>query len=56
MFSDFEENFGLTSHSILIIEQAILKVTEVDLKFELFNLLLAKTTLYFGIMKTREVF
>ena len=44
MYSDFEEKFGLVSHSVSILETAIEKIDDKEVKFELFNLLLAKTT------------
>jgi len=54
MYSDLEENFGLLSHAMDILEQGVKKVTNMDFKFELYNLMLAKVTQYFGIMKARE--
>ena len=44
MYSNFEERYGLISHSVQILERAIQEFTEPDLKFEILNLLLAKTT------------
>ena len=56
LFSDFEEKYGLISHSVSILEKGIENMDDKEVKFELFNLVLAKTTQYFGIMRTRKVF
>ena len=56
MYSDFEEKYGLISHAIEVLEKGLSVVDSQENKFDIFNLLLAKSTQFFGIMKTRELF
>lgn len=56
MYADFEEKHGLINHSMKIYDRALKDLTNPEFKFELFNLHLAKTTQYFGIMSARQLF
>lgn len=54
MYSKFEEEHGLISHSLQILDRA-LKDIKTD-KLQFFNYYLAKTTQYYGITKSRALF
>lgn len=56
MYADFEEKHGLINHSMKIYDRALKDLHNPEFKFEIFNLHLAKTTQYFGIMSARQLF
>ena len=53
MYAQFEEKHGLINHAMKIYDRALKDLTDDDCRFEIFNLHLAKTTQYFGIMSAR---
>ena len=44
MYSDYEEKYGLISHSLEVLDRAIKEITDPDCQLELVNLYLSKTT------------
>ena len=56
MYAEFEENYGLINHAMQIYDRAVKDIQDPDCKFECFNLHLAKTTQYFGLMSARQLF
>ena len=53
MYGEFEEKYGLINHAMQIYDRAVRDIKDPDFKFECFNIHLAKTTTYFGLMSAR---
>jgi pre-mRNA-splicing factor SYF1 len=56
MCAKFEEEYGMISGCLDILRQAVTFLEQPALKFDVFNLLLAKTLTFKGIMETRKEF
>ena len=56
MYAEFEENYGLINNAMKIYDRALKDLTDNTIKFQIFNLYLAKITKYFGIIKSRQIF
>jgi len=55
LYADLEENYGLLNNCIRILDRACSDISK-DEKPEIFSVLIAKTSNFFGITKTRAVF
>ena len=53
MYAKFEEKYGLINNAMKIYDRALKDLTNNEIKFQIFNLYLAKITKYFGIIKSR---
>ena len=56
MYAEFEEKHGFISNAMKIYDRALKDLTDNTIKFQIFNLYLAKTTKFFGIIKSRQIF
>ena len=56
MYAEFEEKYGLINNAMKIYDRALKDLTNNEIKFQIFNLYLAKITKYFGIIKSRQLF
>lgn len=56
IYADFEEKYGLASHAMKIYDRALKDITDQDVKFQIFNLYLAKTAKHYGVTHSRQLF
>jgi pre-mRNA-splicing factor SYF1 len=56
MYADYEENFGLLNHAMLIYDRACRELSEPKDRFECLNLHLAKASEFYGASRTRQLF
>ncbi len=55
MYADLEDNYGFKSHSIEVLERGLKAVPEAQ-KAEVINVILAKVTKLYGIIRARDVY